>query len=79
MSVACEKGDLCLLSAELVVCLARAFAHRLAGGQQLASSALGERLGTHATEHLVRGAQMFARVQAPVLAPEPLAAEQVGR
>ena len=43
-----------------------ALAHGLAGRQQLAAGALGERLGPDAAEHLVRGTQLLARVDAPV-------------
>ena len=43
-----EPGDLRLLGGELVARLDRALAHGLAGGQQLAAGALGERLGAHA-------------------------------
>ena len=73
-----EAGDLRLLRREDVARLVGAPAHRLAGGQQLAAGALGERLGPEAAEHLVGGAQLLARVDAPVLAPQPFAVEQVG-
>ena len=56
----------------------RALAHLLAGGQQLAAGALGERLRAHRGEHLVGRAQLLARVDAAVLAAQPLAVEQVG-
>ena len=42
-----------------------ALAHRLAGGQQLAPGALGERLAADAGEHLVGRTQLLARVHAP--------------
>ena len=61
-SVAGEPGDLRLLRREHVARLDRALAHRLAGGQELAAGALGERLGADAAEHLVGGAQLLARV-----------------
>ena len=44
-----------------------ALAGGLAGGQQLARGALGEPLGAHGREHVVRGAQLLARVQPPAL------------
>jgi hypothetical protein len=37
----------------------------LAGRHQLAARSLGERLGTDSAEHVVRDAQMLARVDAP--------------
>ena len=50
--------------------------HVLAGGQQLATGAFGERLGPGEPEHLVRGAQLSSRVHAAALASEPFAVEQ---
>ncbi len=55
-----------------------AFAGGLAGGLQLARGALGERLDAHRREHLVRGAQLLAGVQAPLLAAQPFAVEEMG-
>ena len=63
---------------EHVARLDGALARGLAGGQELAAGALGERLGADAAKHLVRGAQLLARVDAPVLAAQPLAVHQVG-
>ena len=40
---------------------------RLTGRQQLARGALGERFRAHPREHLVRGAQLLARVEPPAL------------
>ena len=57
----------------------RALAGGLAGGQQLAAGPLGERLDAHRRQHLVGGAQLLARVDAPVLASQPLAVEQMAR
>ena len=65
-----------LLRREHVTRLDREPAHRLARGRQLATGALGERLGPEAREHLVRGAQLVTRVHAATLAPEPFAVEQ---
>ena len=48
------------------------------GGEQLASGALGERLGAEPTEHLVCGAQLVTCVHAAALAPEPFAVQQPG-
>jgi len=49
----------------------------LAGAQQLAAGALGERLHAERGEHLVRGAQLRPRASPPGLAAQPLAIEQV--
>ena len=51
-------------------------ARGLAGGQQLAAGALGERLGPEAAEVGVGAAQLLARVRAAVLAPQPLAVQE---
>ena len=48
--------------------LHRALADGLAGGQQLAAGAVGERLGPHRGEHLVGRAQVRPGVNPPVLA-----------
>src|SRR5262245_10561401 len=73
-----QTGDLRLLGGQVVAGLHGALAHRLAGGQQLAAGALGEALGPHRREHLVRRAQLLARVHPPLLAAQPLAVEQPG-
>ena len=57
--------------------LDRALAGRLAGGEQLAAGAFGERLASHRGEHLVRGAQLLAGVEAAALAAQPLAVEEM--
>jgi hypothetical protein len=62
-AVAGEPGDLGLLSGELVARLDGAFTGGFAGGQQLARGALGERVHADCGEHLVRGAQLLARVE----------------
>ena len=62
-AVAGEPRDLGLLGGELVPGLDGAFADTLAGGQQLALGAAGERLDTHRVEHLERGAQLLASVR----------------
>ena len=54
-----------------------ALAGGLAGGQQLAPGALGERLDAHRVQHVVGGAQLLARVDAAALAAQPLAVEQM--
>src|SRR4029077_3322072 len=52
-----EAGDLRLLRCELVACLDRPRAHRLAGGNQLTPGPLGESVCAHRSEHVVGGAQ----------------------
>ena len=59
------------------VCAARLCA-RLAGGQQFAPGALGERRGTHRGQYLVRGPELRAGVCAAALAAQPFAVEQMG-
>src|SRR4051812_25369405 len=71
-----EPGHLRLLRGEHVARLDGEPAHRLARRRELATRALGERLCSHAPEELVGGAQLFARVHAAALAPEPFAVEQ---
>ena len=68
-----------LLRRQVVERLDGALAHRLAGGQQLAAGALGERLHAHLGEHRVRDAQLLAGVDAAVLAPQPFAVERGAR
>jgi hypothetical protein len=48
------------------------FADGLAGGQQSAAGALGERLDAHRRQHVVGGAQLLARIHAATLAAQPL-------
>ena len=50
----------------------------LAGGAQLARGSFREPVGSHGGEHLVREAQLLPGVDAPVLAAQPLAVEQIG-
>ena len=49
----------------------------LAGGQQLAAGALGERLGADVAERVVGSAQVLARVHAAVLTTQPLAVHEL--
>ena len=72
-----QPGDLRLLGGEVVARLDSPPAHGLAGRGQLAAGALGERLRADAAERLVRPAELPARVDAPLLAPQPLAVEQL--
>src|SRR3954465_284977 len=77
-AVAREARDLDLLGGQLPPGLDPAFAHALAGGQQLTLGARGERLRAHGREELERSTQLLAGVDAAPLAPQPLAIEQVG-
>src|SRR5438132_7186180 len=51
LAICGESSDLRLLRGEGLACLVGSLARGFAGGQQLAPSALGERLGPDATEH----------------------------
>src|SRR3984957_19384872 len=73
-----EPGDLRLLSGELVTGGGGAFAHRFAGGHQLATSALGKSFGADVLQHFVGGAKLRAGVDASALAAQPLPVEQMG-
>src|SRR5580704_5605006 len=77
-SVTGEPGDLQLLGGEINECLHRAFAYGLAGGEQFDPGSLGERLNAHGAEHFVGGAELLTGVDPPVLAPQPLAVEEMG-
>jgi hypothetical protein len=72
-----QARDLGLLRGQLVERLDRALTHGLAGGQQLAPGALGERLHADVREHHVRDSQLLTGVDATVLAPQPLAVQEV--
>ena len=50
----------------------------LSGGQQLALGSRRKRLSTHRAEHLVSGAELLTGVEAPALAAQPFAVEQMG-
>ena len=54
--------DLRLLGGEVLLGLYDTFADKAAGGLQLPLGAPRERLETHPRAHLVRGAQLLARV-----------------
>jgi hypothetical protein len=66
-----------LLRSEVSDRIDRAPAHGLSGGQQLAAGAFGKPVGACAAEHLVPLAERVARVLASVLAPQPLAMDQM--
>ena len=73
-----KPRDECFLGREVVRGLDGALAYLFARGHQLAASALGERRHADRGEHVVCGPQVMARVDAPVLATQPLAVQQVG-
>jgi len=60
-----QARNLHLLRGQLVERLDRALAHCLAGGQQLAAGALGERLHAHVREHRVGDSQLLASAVFP--------------
>src|SRR3954471_23890347 len=72
-----EPRDLGLLRGQIAAGLDGALAGALAGGEQLALGARGERLDPHRGEHLERRTQLFAGVEPAALAPEPFAVEQM--
>src|SRR2546423_130992 len=78
MAVPGEPRDLGLSRGEPIRRFDGAFAGGLAAGQQLARGALLEPLHAHRREHLVRGAQLLAGIQAPFPAAQPFAVEEVG-
>ena len=61
-AVSGEPRDLRLLGGEVLLGLYDTFADTAAGGLQLPLGAARERLETHPRAHLVRGAQLLARV-----------------
>src|SRR5437763_1279124 len=73
-----EPRDLSLVRGEIVTGVHAAFPDAFAGRQELSLGARGECLGAHAREHLERGAQLLARVEAATLAPQPFAVDEVG-
>src|SRR6185312_3457762 len=78
LAIAGQPRDKRLLRGELIRVLVGAPAHLLARRDQLAAGTLGERLHADRGKHVVGGAQVPARVEAPALAAQPLAVQQVG-
>src|SRR6185503_10869985 len=76
-SFASEPCDLSLLWSQFVAGLGDALAHSLAGGQQFTSGTVRERLHADRLEQLVRRSQLCARVDAAILATQPLPVEQM--
>src|SRR6266536_4790664 len=71
-----ESRNLLLLGSELDALLNRAFADSLASCLQFATGPLGKRFGSDAAEHLMGDPQLFSRVNASLLAPQPLAVDE---
>src|SRR3954454_15352811 len=76
-AVASPSRDEVFLGRQLVARLVDALAHLRAGGQQLVAGAMGESIRAHRDQHVVRGAQLYAGIDAALLAAEPLAVEEV--
>src|SRR5262249_55099446 len=72
-----ELGDLRLLGREHATRLVGTGPGSLPRCLELPPGALGERLGPGMAEHLVCGSKFVAGVDAPVLAAQPLAVDQV--
>jgi hypothetical protein len=72
-----EPGDLRFLGGQVVARLDAPLAGVLTGRLQLDPSAPGERLHAELAKQLVSGAQLLARVAAPVLAAQPFAVQKV--
>jgi hypothetical protein len=72
-----EPGDVLFLGREVVARFEDAFSHFLAGREQLATRALGERLGSHFDKRVVRNPELLARINSPVLTTEPLAVDKM--
>ncbi len=75
---AVPPGDLGLLGGEVLARLDGARSGAFASRQELALRPLGERLHTHPDEHLVGGGELVAGVEAPALATQLLADQQMG-
>ena len=67
VAVAGQTRDLDFLRRQGVTGVRGGPARSLPGGEELAAGALSERVSTHAAEHVVRRAELFARVHAAVL------------
>src|SRR4051794_24170378 len=72
-----EPCDLPLLRGQIVATLDGPPPHLLAGGLKLLAGAVGERLHADRGHHLVRRAQLVARVDPAVLPAQPLPVEQM--
>src|SRR5215469_424202 len=70
-----QLGDVSLLRGQVGDGVEGALAHGLPSSQELAARSLGKALRAYAAEHLVRCAELLARLLAAVLPAQPLAAE----
>jgi len=69
---------LIFLSRELATRCIVALADLLAPRDQFAGCAVGKCIHPHCDKHLVRPAELLTRINAPALAAQPFAVEQVG-
>src|SRR3954454_24247842 len=77
-TVAGQCRYLLFLGRELIAGVVSALAHLLASGQQLASRALCEAIGSHRGENGMCLAELFAGIDPPGLTAEPLAIAEPG-
>src|SRR5262249_23550497 len=77
VTVAGKRRDLKLLRRQRVAHVCRSAARGLAGGDQLPTRALGECFRAYVDEPLVGRAKALACVGTALLAPEPLAEQQL--
>src|SRR4051795_13604150 len=73
-----QPRDVRLLGCEHLARVVGALSHRLTRGQELVPRALGESLGPDAAERLVSRSELLTRVDAAILAPQPLAVQEPG-
>src|SRR6266702_1434772 len=71
-AIAGQPDDLDFPGSELGRHIGRAFTYSLAGREQLARGSFGEPVSSHGGEHVVRGAQLLAGIDPPVLPAQPL-------
>src|SRR4051812_42501212 len=71
-----QPRDVLLLRCELIAGVVSALADRLTGREQLVSRALGKPFSADRLEHVMRAAQLLARVGAAALAAQPLSVQQ---
>src|SRR6516164_1880306 len=76
--IASQLCDLPLLGGQIVARLDRPLACFLARRQKLPTRALCERFDPHRREHVVRRAELCARVDPAILAAQPFAVHQMG-
>jgi hypothetical protein len=76
--VAGQAGDLRLLRGEDVPVLLRAPGNLLAGSRELLARALGKGPRADSGERVMRVSELLARIDAPVLAAQPLPVQELG-